>query len=202
MGWPYSGLAENAIRVLAAAHIPMVSQTASSTQLTNISPYFFRVAPSDKSQGQVGATYAFSTLKAKNVAVFSDPSDSYSSSLAAGFSQPFQNEGGNVVQETYTRSDAASIQKAVQAALSSTPAPDLIYFAGYSVDVSNVLNAIPASSKIMVLGGDALYNLGGYSGRTGLSRLRFTAFAYPDEWGVLGYGSRQPAFFSEYGTTF
>ena len=31
-----------------------------------------------------------------------------------------------------------------------------------------------------------------------LSRLRFTAFAYPDEWDVLGYTSQKPSFFSEY----
>jgi serine/threonine protein kinase/ABC-type branched-subunit amino acid transport system substrate-binding protein len=202
MGWPYSGLAGNAIPVLAAAHIPMVSQTASSTQLTNISPYFFRVSPSDTSQGQVGATYASNILKAKNVAVFSDSADAYSSSLASGFSQPFQSGGGKVIAVNYTRSNANSIKQAVQTALASNPAPDLIYFAGYSVDVSTVLAAIPDSSKINILGGDALYNLAGYSARTGLNRLHFTAFAYPDEWSVLGYGSQQPAFFNEFGSTY
>jgi serine/threonine protein kinase len=202
MGWPYSGLASNALQVLAAAKIPMVSQTASSTQLTNASPYFFRVAPSDQSQGQVGAEYAKSTLNAKNVAVFSDPGDAYSSSLAAGFTKPFEDAGGTVIPENYTLGDANSIKQAVQNALSQVPAPDLIYFAGYSTDVNSVLASIPDSSKINVLGGDALYNLGGYTARSGLSRLRFTAFAYPDEWSVLGQSAKLPVFFKDYGTTY
>jgi len=37
MGWPFSGYAIDAIKVLAAARIPMLSQTASSDALTNIS---------------------------------------------------------------------------------------------------------------------------------------------------------------------
>jgi len=55
-----------------------------------------------------------------------------------------------------------------------------------------------------VMGGDALYELGGYpnSARAGFSRLRFTTFAYPDEWGVLGLSARQPTFFSEYPAAF
>jgi ABC-type branched-subunit amino acid transport system substrate-binding protein len=32
--------------------------------------------------------------------------------------------------------------------------------------------------------------------------LRFTAFAYPDEWDVQGLGSQKPAFFSEYANDF
>src|SRR5207244_2162195 len=65
MGWPFSSRVINAIRVLAGAHIPMVSQTASSNQLTGISPYFFRVAPSNKGQGIAGAHYAEQILHAK-----------------------------------------------------------------------------------------------------------------------------------------
>jgi ABC-type branched-subunit amino acid transport system substrate-binding protein len=32
--------------------------------------------------------------------------------------------------------------------------------------------------------------------------LRFTTFAYPDQWDVLGVGARKPAFFSEYAAAF
>src|SRR5438094_7844025 len=39
MGWPFSGYAAIAVRVLGPAHIPMISETASSDALTNASPY-------------------------------------------------------------------------------------------------------------------------------------------------------------------
>ncbi len=61
MGWPYSSRTLNAINILAGAHIPMVSQTATSVVLTGISPYFFRVAPPDTSQAAAGAKYAEQT---------------------------------------------------------------------------------------------------------------------------------------------
>jgi serine/threonine protein kinase len=201
MGWPYSGLAQDAVAILGPARIPMVSSTASSDALTGVSPYFFRVAPPDKSQSVVGAHYAQQTLHTKNVAVFVDNSDSYSQSLGSGFTQQFT--GGTVNTVNYTRGDANSIATALQNALGHTPAPDLIYFAGYSDDVSTLLKDLPTNNPIAVLGGDALYNLGGYpAGTPGLTRLHFTAFAYPDEWSILGYASRKPAFFTDYPNTY
>ncbi|HZR44414.1 MAG TPA: ABC transporter substrate-binding protein, partial [Ktedonobacteraceae bacterium] len=207
MGWPYSSQSVNAINVLNTAKIPMVSSTASSDQLSGISPYFFRVAPPDTSQAKVGAQYAKQKLNATNVVVFQDQSDAYSQSLASGFTQQFQAAGGKVIGESYTKGNANSIRSALQNALSQTPAPDLIYFAGYANDVSIILEELPKNSNfpnLQVLGGDALYNLGGYpqSAQAGFSRLHFTDFAYPDEWSILGYGSKQPTFFTDYANAF
>jgi serine/threonine protein kinase/ABC-type branched-subunit amino acid transport system substrate-binding protein len=202
MGWPFSSRAIQAVQVLGAAHIPMVSQTASSDQLTRISPYFFRVAPSNKFQAVSGAKYAEQTLHAKSAALFVDISDPYSQSLAQDFAQQFQRDGNSIVAtEHYTVGKGATITSSVQDALSKKP--DFIYFSGYANDVSSLLVSLPAGN-MPVMGGDALYELGGYpnSARAGFSRLRFTTFAYPDEWGILGLSGRQPAFFSEYPAAF
>jgi eukaryotic-like serine/threonine-protein kinase len=205
MGMPYSSRAVEAAQVLANAHIPMVSQTASSDQLTSISPYFFRVAPSNKIQGVNGAKYAEQVLHAKSVALFVDISDPYSQSLAQDFQQQFEADGNTIVAtEHYTVGKTANIPSLLQDALSKKP--DTIYFSGYSSDVGVVLSNLPANtpSSLTVMGGDALYELGGYpkSSRAQFNRLRFTAFAYPDEWDVLGYSARKPAFFSEYPAAF
>ncbi|MDQ2888287.1 MAG: ABC transporter substrate-binding protein [Chloroflexota bacterium] len=203
MGWPYSGQTVNAVNILGPAKIPMVSSTASSNQLSGVSPYFFRVAPPDKSQAAVGALYAKNKLHATNVALFVDQSDSYSSSLANGFNQQFTQAGGKVTELNYTVGKASSISSALQQVLSSNPQPDLIYFAGYSSDVGTLLTNLPESSKLQVLGGDALYNLAGYPGvGAKFNRLRFTAFSYPDQWAVLGKAAQQPAFYKDYPATF
>jgi eukaryotic-like serine/threonine-protein kinase len=202
MGWPFSSRAVEAVQILGAAHIPMVSQTASSDQLTRISPYFFRVAPSNKSQAISGAKYAEQTLHAKSAALFVDISDPYSQSLAQDFAQQFQADGNTIVAtEHYTVKKGATITSSVPDALSKKP--DFIYFSGYADDVSSLLVSLPAGN-MPVMGGDALYELGGYpnNARAGFSRLRFTTFAYPDEWSVLGLATRQPAFFSEYPAAF
>ncbi len=208
MGWPFSSRAVNAIRVLANAHIPMVSQTASSDQLTGISPYFFRVAPSNKGQAIAGAHYAEQVLHAKNVALFVDPADAYSSSLAADFSQQFKADGNNIiVTENYTvgSQGQGKLPGLLQDALSHNP--DLIYFSGYASDISVLLANLPASgpfANLQILGGDALYELGGYSSsaRAGFNRLHFTSFAYPDEWDIAGLKAQKPAFFTDYASAF
>jgi eukaryotic-like serine/threonine-protein kinase len=81
--------------------------------------------------------------------------------------------------------------------------PDLIYFAGFVSDVTTLLANLP-TGDLPVLGGDALYSLLGYTGSSlaGFTHLRFTAFAYPDEWDILGYSDRKPAFFTDYPAIF
>jgi len=208
MGWPYSSRAINAVPVLARAHIPIVSQTASSDQLTGISSYFFRVAPSNKGQGIAGARYAEQVLHAKNVALFVDPADSYSSNLAADFSQQFKADGYTIaVTENYTvgSKGQGQLPGLLQDALSHNP--DLVYFSGYASDISVLLANLPTSgpaANIQILGGDALYELSGYStsGRANFSRLHFTSFAYPDEWEIAGLKAQKPAFFTDYANAY
>ena len=86
--------------------------------------------------------------------------------------------------------------------------PDLIYFSGYANDASVLLTDLPASgplASLRVMGGDALYELGGYQSSAHISagRMRFTSFAYPDEWGILcssgqSFACSPPRFFAEY----
>ena len=208
MGWPYSTYSYNAIQVLTSAHIPMVSQTASSDALTGISPYFFRVAPTNQSQGIAGAKYAEQTLHAKNVALFVDNTDLYSQNLAQDFSHQFTADGGTIVAtEAYTIGKPDTLKGTLQDALSYQP--DLIYFSGYASDVGVVLTdllSLGAPTSLQVLGGDALYDLAGYpsSAHDALDRLHFTSFFYPDEWAVQGLDSspKKPAFFVEYPAAF
>lgn len=208
VGWPYSSHSLAAIDVLTRAHIPMLSQTASSDSLSGRSPYFFRVAPANKVQGIAGARYAEQVLHAKNVVLFVDNSDPYSQSLAQDFQTTFQADGNHIIAtEHYTvgQGGHAALPGLLQDAVSKNP--DLIYFSGYAADVSTLLTDLPtsgASANLPIMGGDALYELGGYpsSARAGFSHLRFTAFAYPDEWDVLHLSAQKPRFFTDYAATY
>ena len=198
MGWPFSSYTIPAIDALKTAQIPLVSETASAHQLTGASPYFFRVVPPDSQQGILGAQYAINTLDKRHVALFDDPTDSYSGSLAQGFLTEFQKDGGQLaVEEKYTVGQPGNLPSKLQDAL--TKNPDLIYFSGHASDLSTLLSN-PLPPNLPILGGDGLSDLGQYSqsARANFSHLHFTAFAYPDEWGILGYGDRKPPFFSDY----
>ncbi|GAC1359177.1 MAG: hypothetical protein NVSMB38_42700 [Ktedonobacteraceae bacterium] len=203
MGWPFSSHSVDAIRVLSAAHIPMVSQTSSSDDLTHISPYFFRVAPSNNIQGVSGAKYAEQTLHASSAALFVDPADTYSQSLAKDFRTQFEGDRKKiVVTEEYTVGKTSNFSALLQDALKYNPT--IIYFSGYAADISTLLTDLPPGNTISVMGGDALYELNGYqsSARAGFTHLRFTAFAYPDEWDVLGQTAKKPTFFADYAAAF
>jgi eukaryotic-like serine/threonine-protein kinase len=201
MGWSRSTYVQNSIPLLARAHLPMVASTASADILSGISPYFFRVAPTNKSQAIAGAKYAEQELHASRVALFVDPKDSYSRSLAEGFQQQFVADGNQIVDtENYVVGNRASLTALLQKALNAKP--DLIYFAGYADDLTVLLlNLGTSQPNLQVLGGDALYaNDYPASAKVGFSRLRFTMFAYPDEWSIQGMS--EPPFFSEYLATF
>ncbi|MFL5705732.1 MAG: ABC transporter substrate-binding protein, partial [Ktedonobacteraceae bacterium] len=208
VGWPFSSYSLAAIDVLTRAHIPMLSQTASSDSLSGRSPYFFRVAPANKVQGIAGARYAEQVLHAKNVVLFVDNGDPYSQSLAQDFETTFQADGNHIIAtEHYTvgQGGHAALPGLLQDAVSKNP--DLIYFSGYAADVSTLLTDLPtsgANANVPIMGGDALYELGGYpsSARAGFSHLRFTAFAYPDEWDVLRLSAQKPRFFTDYAATY
>jgi serine/threonine protein kinase/ABC-type branched-subunit amino acid transport system substrate-binding protein len=207
MGWPFSTHALEAINTLAKARIPMVSETASSDDLTHISPYFFRVAPSNKTQAILGAKYAEQTLLAKTAVAFVDPADSYSRSLENSFAAQFIADGNKILAtENYTvgQNGHAALPGLLQKALSTNP--DIIYFAGHADDVSILLSNLPTSgqySTLPILGGDALYELNyPTSARAGFNHLRFTAFAYPDEWDVQNLQSQKPRFFGDYSATY
>ena len=201
MGWPFSTRTENATSILQAASIPMVSQTSSDDSLTGSSQYFFRVAPPNKQEAIVGANYASNTLHAKTAVIFADFSDAYSQSLAADFQQQFQTNGGNILAtEQYKVGSTANLPNLLQNALSKNP--DIIYYSGYAADINTLLENYPSSANVPILGGDALYQLGGYSAnaKVGFTHLKFTSFFYPDVWGILSIKSPQP--FSDYASVY
>lgn len=209
MGWPFSSYVANTVNIFKAAKIPMISQTASSDLFTGISPYFFRVCASNKAEGIAGAMYSEQKLHAKNIVVFTDPLNAYTSSLANDFVGQFQADGGHVlVTEKYTVGNAASLVAALQDAQKYTnPVPDVLYFSGYASDISTLMTDLPTTgpwANVQIMGGDALYELSGYqsSSRINWTRMHFTSFTYPDVWNALGLGAQKPAFFANYTNDF
>ena len=139
IGWPTSTSTDYALPIFNAAHLPMISATASGDELSGMSPYFFRVAPTDTQQALVAARYVTDTLHAQRIALFTDPQDSYSNSLATAFKSSLLHDDPSVVTNTYTyvKGDPSTIDFQMSHVLQQQP--DLIYFAGYVSDASTVL---------------------------------------------------------------
>ncbi|HZR39989.1 MAG TPA: ABC transporter substrate-binding protein, partial [Ktedonobacteraceae bacterium] len=206
MGWSQTPPTFAAMTLLSQAQIPMVS-SAGGDNLSKISKYFFRVAPPASEQARVAALYAVSTLKAKSAAIFIDPTNDYTRSLADDFKASFIGTGGTtiVATEKYTVGDATAQPQRLVMELQNALQfhPDIIYFAGYPADVSVLLQHMRPSDPLIV-GGNALYELGSYANvsSSDMSHLRFSALAYPDEWDILHLSAQKPPFFSDYPQAF
>ena len=205
MGWSVSAPTFAAIPQISQAQIPMVS-TAGGDNLTGISKYFFRVAAPAAMQATVASQYAIHTLKAKRAAIFLDTTNDYSRSQSDDFKANFVANGNTIVAtEMYMVGDAAKRSQRLVTELQDVLRhhPNVIYFGGYPADVSVLLKHMQPSDP-PVMGGNALYELGAYNhvSSSGLSHLRFTALAYPDEWNILQLSAQKPSFFMDYAGAF
>jgi ABC-type branched-subunit amino acid transport system substrate-binding protein len=207
VGWLKSSQTVNALPVLQEAHIPMVSSTASSDQLTGLSPYFFRVNAPDQLQGTIGEQYAWNKLDSKKVALFYDPNDAYSFSLAQAFRLEYIKKGGSIaIEEKYGVGSSDSLLSRLSDALKHQP--DLIYFAGYSRDFIRIVfvGLNNKSGQINVMGGDGLYVPNDYpndvQSSISFQPLYFTSFAHPDIWRYVDPTAPEPPFFQDYPTIY
>ena len=222
VGWPFSSQTIDARDIIASAHIPMISPTSSSVQLTGSSPYFFRVNPPDDQQGKTLGTVAVSQLQAKKILVLRDPTDAYSVSLANAFALSVQALGSTTINSTFTTSKTTvpEYEKLVNNALIQRA--DLVFIAGFDVDAVRIAHAVgnigrlyPSYSQLHVLGGDAIDTslLLGQGGSPDaqiataypqdMRRVIFSAFGHPDEWTFRAIPkNKQPTFFADWASTY
>ncbi|HSL56196.1 MAG TPA: ABC transporter substrate-binding protein [Pyrinomonadaceae bacterium] len=150
-----------------ASHIPMISPSSTDPAVTQTGNYIFRACFVDSFQGEVMASFAINTLKAKKAAILTDFNSPYSRGLTDYFKLSFGRLGGTIVSEqTYTQGDAD-----FKGQLSTIRAaePDVIYIPGYYGDVALITKQARLIGLTQaLLGGDGwdapeLWQLGGDS---------------------------------------
>jgi branched-chain amino acid transport system substrate-binding protein len=114
----------------------LLSPSASSPQLTGISSNFFRVFPSDFSEGTVMSRYAYDNLRLR-VGVILAKEEPFAKGIQRVFSDEFQRKGGRI-EETIeypegTADFAALCERVV------TLKPDFVYLAAYADDLSRMI---------------------------------------------------------------
>jgi branched-chain amino acid transport system substrate-binding protein len=153
LGEVASGRSLEAAPIAQASQIPMVSPSSTNPKVTEIGDYIFRVCFIDPFQGKLLASFASSTLKARNVAILSDVSAPYSVGLAQYFREPFEAAGGKIVSEQkYSGGD-----KDFSAQLTAIKAakPDAIIVPGYYNEAGLIVRqARQLGIKVPLFGGD------------------------------------------------
>lgn len=140
-------------RVLQAAHIPMISPSATAPELTLVGDYIFRTCFIDDFQGQIMATFAFRDQNAGTAVVLTNAGNKYSIGLAKVFIEQYRKAGGEILlEEEYLEdvTDFPALVKKVQ-----TVAPKVVFVPGYSKDTGLIMKtARDLGIKLQFMGGD------------------------------------------------
>ena len=158
VGHPESGTSLEAIPVYAdvehagANAVVAISPTASSPHLTGISPWFFRIAPSDHEAARLVARYVADSLGAKTVAIIYR-NDSYGRDWSARFSETYASKTGTVLARipyltgiTEWKAYALQLKKL---------APQVLLFPGDADDATAMLREHKVNDvRLTFIGGD------------------------------------------------
>jgi ABC-type branched-subunit amino acid transport system substrate-binding protein len=196
----------NTVQIYTQAHLPIVASIAAADELTNLSPYFFRVTPPNSMLTSLLTTYIEHKLRPQRLVLFIDNNDSFSRDLADRFSQKYTSDGySNFSTQNFTSGgNAQTLTQSVQDVLNKYHPNVIVFTSTILGDFTTLLNAIPSTPQfadVKVVAGTPAYELvEGGKPFTGYTRLRFESFGFPDEWALY---SKQPApFFANFAHTF
>jgi branched-chain amino acid transport system substrate-binding protein len=157
IGHPESGNTLETVPIYADAEhagangVVVVSPTATSPRLTNVNPWFFRVAPSDVDVARFAATWVLDSLKARRAAVIYR-NDSYGRDWTETFGRTFSPAGQIVLREPYL---TGVVEWDAYAALLAKLRPDVVLFPGDADDALALIQALrELNVSIPFVGGD------------------------------------------------
>lgn len=148
-----------------SSQVPLISPSSTDPAVTQTGDYIFRACFVDTFQGDVMASFAVNTLKAKKAAIIYDFNSPYGRGLTEYFRISFTKLGGRIVSEqTYAQEDA---DFKGQLSTIGSAEPDVIYIPGYYGDVALIARQARMLGLTQpLLGGDGwdapeLWQLGG-----------------------------------------
>jgi branched-chain amino acid transport system substrate-binding protein len=158
VGHPESGATQAAVPVYADAGgggrgaVVAVSPTASSPALSGLSPWFFRVAPSDAAGARDVAAFAWDSLRV-GVAAVVYRNDAYGRDWDRAFSDAWRERGGTVpIRDPYL---AGATDWTVYARHIARVDPDVVLFPGDADEAAALLRALRAAgARATFIGGD------------------------------------------------
>lgn len=148
-----------------------VSPTASSPRLSGISPWFFRIAPSDDDAARFVADWVIDSLGGQRAAVIYR-NDSYGRDWSTTFASQFRQRGGMIsIRDPYL---AQITEWEAYAKHVAELKPDVLLFPGDAPDAIEFLTALRAAGvRIPFIGGDGTEGMGANPTSVG---ARFVSF--------------------------
>ena len=161
IGHAYSSTSLAAGKIYREAHIPAITASATSDNVTQDNPWYFRTIPNNHSQAVFLANYARYVLGQENVSIVYD-NGSYGSSLALPFEKTFRGLGGKVQHTWDFSSDAPDLEQNLLQIVNKMVAakaqkPGLVFMATYTEEAVTLIREMRRKGlNDPILGGDAI----------------------------------------------
>jgi branched-chain amino acid transport system substrate-binding protein len=149
-----------------------VSPTSTSISLTGLSPWLFRVCPSDAASSRAAARYVLDSLGFRRATIMYR-NDSYGRGWSAAFTEAYAAGGGTVLERNPHLPDMNEWR--AYAGLVKLTHPDIVLFPGSPADLVGLVRSLRAiGADTPVLGGDATSELEAQA--TEFVGVRYVAF--------------------------
>ncbi|KAB2966466.1 MAG: ABC transporter substrate-binding protein [Thermoanaerobaculia bacterium] len=119
----------------------LLSPSASLPQLSGISSNFFRIFPSDFSEGTVMARYAFENLNLRTGVILAKQ-ETYAKGIQQVFTEEFQRKGGKILEVIEFPASGGELGALTERA--AMLKPDFVYLAAYAEEVSSMIRDLRA----------------------------------------------------------
>jgi len=149
-----------------------VSPTSTSVSLTGLSPWLFRVCPSDAASSRAAARYVLDSLGFRRASIMYR-NDSYGRGWSSAFTQAYAAGGGTVLERNPHLADMNEWR--AYAGIVKQSRPQIVLFPGSPADLAGFVRSLRAiGADTPVLGGDAVSELEAQA--TEFSGVRYIAF--------------------------
>ena len=134
-----------------------VSPTSTSVSLTGLSPWMFRVCPSDAASSRAAARYVLDSLGMRRATIMYR-NDSYGRGWSSAFSHAYEAGGGKVLEKNPHLADMNEWR--AYAGIVKATRPEIVLFPGSPADLAGFVRSLRAvGADTPVLGGDAVSEL-------------------------------------------
>ncbi len=136
-----------------AVGVPLVVPEATKPEISSIGDWIYRVCFLDPDMAGGLASYAFSDLNLRRVAILTEEKHDYTASFTRYFREKFTGLGGEIVYQANYKAGATDFNELIESASASRA--DAIMVSGFYSEAGNVIAcAKKLNAKLAFLGGD------------------------------------------------
>jgi branched-chain amino acid transport system substrate-binding protein len=152
--------------------IAAVSPTSTSVTLSGLSPWLFRVCPSDAASSRAAARYVLDSLGFRRATIMYR-NDSYGRGWSSAFTEAYAAGGGTVLERNPHIADMNEWR--AYAGVVKLTRPEIVLFPGSPADLAGLVRSLRSiGADTPVLGGDAVSELEAQA--TEFAGVRYIAF--------------------------